>query len=135
MCRSAILEVAAGIIERGKLFGRVTFPAVRGFVASFMVRERADPPSDRWNAGTNIAVGPDNRDRSDAKRLVQVCGFALPATPVFCLCFALAAVTVIRERIRTFVMHPGFPRFIASGKYLSVESSARFHLIFSLSPF
>lgn len=37
----------------------------------------------------NIAVGADNRDRSDAERLVQVCAFALPATLVFCLSFAL----------------------------------------------
>lgn len=42
--------------------------------------------------GPNIAVGSDNRDRSDVKRLVQVRAFALPAIPVFCLffrCFAL----------------------------------------------
>lgn len=40
-------------------------------------------------------MGLDNRDRSDAKRLVQVCGFALPATPVFCLCFAPSVLTLI----------------------------------------
>lgn len=34
--------------------------------------------------GPNIAVGSDNRDRSDVKRLVQVRAFALPAIPVFC---------------------------------------------------
>lgn len=42
--------------------------------------------------GPNIAVGSDNRDRSDVKRLVQVRAFALPAIPVFCFffrCFAL----------------------------------------------
>lgn len=63
----------------GNLLGSGSLPAVSGFGASFTARERADPPFDRWNAGPNVAVGLDGRDRSDAKRLVPVCVcFALP---------------------------------------------------------
>lgn len=35
-----------------KVSERDSFSAVSGFFASFTVRERADPPSDRWNAAT-----------------------------------------------------------------------------------